>query len=63
MAIEWIVFSILLYLAIGNMLEGCLSKNPNLWGVLLWPVILVGVIILWLKSRKGLKRHDGLPKM
>lgn len=43
-----LVVFVLLYLLVGLVLEMSLSKSPNLWPVLIWPFMLIGVLIVWI---------------
>lgn len=41
-----LVIGILIYMFIGYILECYLSQEPSLWGVFLWPFILIGTLVM-----------------
>jgi hypothetical protein len=40
------------------MLETGNSERPNLWGVFLWPVLLIGSVALYLWNKKDIYYND-----
>lgn len=53
-----IVIAMLSYLYVGYFLDFKLSKEPNLWGVILWPVLAIGVFIKYILYEAGIYRSE-----
>lgn len=45
------VVGLIVYIGIGLILELSLSNNPQIWPVIIWPVMLVAVLVILATGR------------